>query len=65
MDVLRSKKFWAFLVAIVGVGSAWFGGAITPAEGVEGLVIAAGAYMLGQGWADQGKEAEKLKAKSK
>lgn len=57
--MLKSKKFWAFIGGCIAAALQAVG--LDPAI-AEKLVAMAAAYCVGQGIADAGKEAAKLKA---
>lgn len=59
-DVLSSKKFWAAVIAAVTAFVASYLG-LSEIQ-VATIVAPISAYILGQGMADAGKEAEKAKA---
>ena len=59
MTIFKSKKFWMACVGIVAMVVSSFIPAITEEMimGIAGIII---SYIIGQGIADNGKEAEKI-----
>jgi len=58
MGLFKSKKFWMALVGVFAVVlSHFFGLSEDQIMSIAGVII---AYLLGQGLADQGKEAKKV-----
>ena len=57
-QIFNSKKFW---YAVVGILTTIFSEKLgLEPDQVEGIIISIGALILGQGFADFGKEKEKL-----
>lgn len=54
-EIVKSKKFQAFIISVATVWVNVYKGTITPAEGVDYTVKAAAVYMGAQGLADFGK----------
>jgi len=47
--LLQSRKFWAAVIALVGVWTAVYTGAMTVPEGINASVAALAGYMVGTG----------------
>lgn len=47
--LLQSRKFWALIVALVGVGTAAYTGKMVTADAINAAVAALMAYMVGTG----------------
>lgn len=60
-QLLTSKKFWLTIVAIIVWVAGRFGLDVSSAD-LEPIVIAIGALVVGQGFADSGKEAARITA---
>lgn len=61
-DILSSKKFWAATIAVItALASSLLGLSETQVGTIVAPIV---AYILGQGVADKGKEAEKIKLNS-
>jgi L-lactate permease len=53
--LLRSRKFWALVAALVGTLGAYFTGQITPWQALEAAVAALAAYSTGVAIEDNGR----------
>ena len=53
--LLRSRKFWALLTAIVGIAAGFGTGGLSEWQAVQALVAALSAYSLGVAIEDAGK----------
>jgi len=47
--LLQSRKFWALILAMVGIWASYFSGAITAPEAINASVAALAGYMIGTG----------------
>lgn len=53
--ILRSRKFWILVTAIVGIAAGFSTGGITQWQAVQALVVALSVYSLGIAIEDNGK----------
>ena len=60
-EFLRSKRFWVTAIGLASTVAAGFGLDIDQDVLIAIVGFLIGAYNIGQGLADQGKEAEKIK----
>jgi len=60
-DLLKSKKFWVSLLTTALVAITVLSGVDIDVEQIVAMISPMIAYLIGQGIADQGKEAEKIK----
>ena len=62
MAIFKSKKFWMSIAGVFTILlSEWVGLSEDKLMGIAGIFI---SYVIGQGIADKGKEAERVKAES-
>jgi ribose/xylose/arabinose/galactoside ABC-type transport system permease subunit len=54
-QILRSRKFWILLAALVGIASGYFTGGIDAWQSVQALIVALGVYSTGIAIEDFGK----------
>jgi len=51
-SVLQSRKFWALVASLVGLGCGIYSGALTPVQAAPLAVAALAAYSIGTGIED-------------
>lgn len=57
LDLLKSRKFWALVAALVAVAAAYFPGQISVWQAVQAVVAALSVYALGVAVEDAGARA--------
>ena len=57
LRLMKSRKFWTFVAAAVGVAAAYGTGHIDGWQAIQAFIAAAAAYSLGTGIEDNGKSA--------
>lgn len=55
--ILRSRKFWVLVAAIVAICAGWTGGEISSWQAVQALVAALAVYSTGVAIEDAGRKA--------
>lgn len=57
LRLVKSRKFWALVSALVATGGAYATGAIDAAHALNAALAALGVYILGTGIEDNGRSA--------
>jgi hypothetical protein len=57
--ILRSRKFWVLLAALVAVGGTYFGGRVDAWQALQAVIAALAVYSTGVAVEDINKKAQK------